>query len=518
MLIGRSNGGKTMMRYSRVPAIAIFLITVLLPGRTGAKAGPSAPFLYYYSDNRAAFIIERADGTDSRILSSYKLPATSDFIGGPGWSPSGQWFAWTASIGGGTGADENSIAYVVSRDGKQLFSYPDATGEVQSMEWSPTADLLMLQRQVPINLYAKEVYVVDIIRQKTILMLSESQLGVSFWDEEWSPDGQYIIVHYANSTRGFGYGMKVIPVAGANIEDRSLYVNDPGFWWPNWSKGDVVAYTDPTNQILTVENFNTKQIERLTAPGCIVYTDWNRDSKYAFVYTAHSDNACQKAPYQVWLLSVPDKTITLLSDQLDDAPNAPISTWSPTDDKGIYKAQGNLYLVTVSPLHTDRISALPNDISYTQNVIQWTSRGTRVVFVNQQTAQGSDIVAYNPSLKKTETIVHTDPQLPNIYHFSFSPDELFLVYTGYGDAYIFDVTSGKKVKVGFKSSVYPDNGVDNFIWHPTQHWFIMTYSQTWPAGVLGVASSDGSFMREVGGECNLYIPSCFGWVPELGTF
>ena len=62
-------------------------------GVWAASAQPemSAPYLYYYSAARRAFVVERADGSDSQNLIAYTCDDC--VIYGPGWSPSGRWLA-----------------------------------------------------------------------------------------------------------------------------------------------------------------------------------------------------------------------------------------------------------------------------------------------------------------------------------------------------------------------------------------------------------------------------------------
>lgn len=99
-----------------------------------------APFLYYYSSQQEAFIIERADGTDSRILADYKLPQlegssqSGGRIEGPGWSPTGKWFAWTAMPHIRV---SDLSAYVVSRDGNQTFLVKDPPPEAVALGSAP---------------------------------------------------------------------------------------------------------------------------------------------------------------------------------------------------------------------------------------------------------------------------------------------------------------------------------------------------------------------------------------------
>src|SRR5579864_2788173 len=140
----------------RRTSFVIGLLVLLLPFSTFAPAhgqSSAAPYIYYYSDEINAFIIERADGTDTRILGAGLMPPlapeTLPLVSGPGWSPSGKWFAWNfAQIGTGeirTGYD-NILPYAVKADGSQRLTLLDGLKNVE-MTWAPHSDLLFVVSQ-----------------------------------------------------------------------------------------------------------------------------------------------------------------------------------------------------------------------------------------------------------------------------------------------------------------------------------------------------------------------------------
>jgi hypothetical protein len=57
--------------------------------KANAQSNQESPFLYYYSEEDSAFIIERTDGTDRQVLARTHSQASPT---GPGWSASGAWF------------------------------------------------------------------------------------------------------------------------------------------------------------------------------------------------------------------------------------------------------------------------------------------------------------------------------------------------------------------------------------------------------------------------------------------
>ncbi|MCI0709094.1 MAG: hypothetical protein L0154_02930, partial [Chloroflexi bacterium] len=112
-------------------------------GESYAQTGDDIPYLMAFATDPAPhFIIERADGTDSRIFAADVMAADTNMVAGPGWSPSGQWFAWTANaLYKETNTGDRP--YVVSVDGQTRPTALDNMNRV-SMAWSPTEDILLV--------------------------------------------------------------------------------------------------------------------------------------------------------------------------------------------------------------------------------------------------------------------------------------------------------------------------------------------------------------------------------------
>jgi hypothetical protein len=92
-----------MSRHQPVNLFSKLLILAALVTLSGTRSviaqarESTAPYLYYFDSERSAFVVERADGTDSRILGQNLMSSDVDTVDGAGWSPSGKWFAWTAT-------------------------------------------------------------------------------------------------------------------------------------------------------------------------------------------------------------------------------------------------------------------------------------------------------------------------------------------------------------------------------------------------------------------------------------
>ncbi|HEX2907486.1 MAG TPA: hypothetical protein VHO69_11530 [Phototrophicaceae bacterium] len=119
--------------------VTALLLLIVLPVQAQTTELP--PYIYYFSDNLNAIVIERADGTDSRMLGQGLMPPGIASISGPGWSPSGEWFAWESAYKSEYGEDTTDSGYAVKVDGNAYFSGKErGLTRVWHMEWAPTSD------------------------------------------------------------------------------------------------------------------------------------------------------------------------------------------------------------------------------------------------------------------------------------------------------------------------------------------------------------------------------------------
>ncbi len=106
---------------------------------TPPRQATDIPYLMAFSDVPAPhFVIERADGSDSRDFATDIMPPDTAIVDGAGWS--GTWYAWTAEASNGM-QNTGARPYILSADGQTRLAGLDDLNHV-SMVWSPTADLL----------------------------------------------------------------------------------------------------------------------------------------------------------------------------------------------------------------------------------------------------------------------------------------------------------------------------------------------------------------------------------------
>lgn len=119
----------------------LFLILIVVASSAAsAQTDNAPPYLYYYSRLFGGIIVERADGSDSRLIGADVIPPGTSGIGGPGWSPSGNYFA----AYGASSGDGNGRPYVIDTQGIEVVPWMHTTRSTWLMQWSPTEEDILL--------------------------------------------------------------------------------------------------------------------------------------------------------------------------------------------------------------------------------------------------------------------------------------------------------------------------------------------------------------------------------------
>lgn len=118
----------------------LLLASVLLGlGFTTTSAQSDAPYLYYYHPDLNAWVIERADGTDSRLLGqgvSEKSDTTAEGI----WSPTGEWLIWNGRFATGDGVVSDFRWYITRTSDSYTINLTDDS--ISSVVWASSLNHL----------------------------------------------------------------------------------------------------------------------------------------------------------------------------------------------------------------------------------------------------------------------------------------------------------------------------------------------------------------------------------------
>lgn len=216
--------------------LRLFILSVLCAPTfvvRSASQPQDAPYIYYYSDRLNAFVIERADGTDKHLLGDsimppVQKPAFGYYIEGPGWSPSGRWFAWTGSMvqyGNATGLRP----YTVSTSNRPLSVLQDFDNA--KIAWHSKTDKLLIASQDILSDGLRTRVAIADAATNTLIVYKDSRSTEPIRAEQtaWLSNG-YAIAQYGlveDTSYDFLLGFVVIDPGGKATDQTFKAVLQP---------------------------------------------------------------------------------------------------------------------------------------------------------------------------------------------------------------------------------------------------------------------------------------------------
>lgn len=148
------------------------------------------PYVYYFSHLDNALIIERADGTDSRLIGEL-LPEDHDRVIMRGWSASGRWFALSSYHTIGEPVDYQVLTQIISADGERRINLGIRPWSTIFMQWSPHDDTMAIVEE---DWLSGDIHLrlLDVENETPIAETSIQHLDRDFSthiDLTWSDDG-----------------------------------------------------------------------------------------------------------------------------------------------------------------------------------------------------------------------------------------------------------------------------------------------------------------------------------------
>jgi WD40 repeat protein len=517
------------------------LFAAVLPGSAAAQTD-DVPYLYYYSREFNAFLIERADGTDRHWLGQGLARENASNIDGPGWSPSGLWFAWTENRFT-TEQDHGNNPFVIHADGTRRLTLLDDFNDAV-MAWAPGDDDVLLIVGTKNELVGESDTIVYMLlvdmATETVLNAVDVQRParkyyLSFEPEEvhylraarlvvdWMPDGERAVV-YLEGTTDYD-GNELAPdalyildlVGGVEIGPTTSTYADQIV-----SARGFVAYRDENGQ-LVLENILSGQREIVTVEGGFYFARmrWSPDGRYLLARGSERG---------LYLIETTDFTVTLLAERGSLETYAryggPVEYWSPGSDYVVFAAQSAetptisyLYLYEIA---TQNTTQLPVKIDFGDPTIElgswyWTGPD-EVTFAMWRDADWVwEFTRYQVSTGSAYT-VSTSGQQNSLFPLTtayLSPGGQYIVYCN-------EVVGFQDVQTG-DQLIYPPDSRSYFSmmdsevdWYAGGTWAIL-YEDAGIAGGgepywTGVARPDGSLRRELG-WCSGRGQQCIGWLP-----
>ncbi len=527
-------------------ACLLILVTAMLTPHAQAQTS-DAPYIYYFSNQLNAFVIERADGSDPHLLGDGLMTFTAEprdifsgiYVDGPGWSPSGQWFAWTAEQVSVAPGYSGARPYVLSADGARRLTLLDHLQDAQLM-WAADADVLFVashqtERLNPDDLEDThttiDTYfaVVDVAQEQVIASTEEHTLSDYYLydlslqypvDMVRTNDGEHIIVRYTDFEGGDSYYgtlvLVVLDTVGTLSEMRrdafgpvSMDDNSPAF--PSISPAGWVAY--PTAEDFRIDNVLTSeshQFAPLDNPNQIA---WDASGQYALL----SDG-------RLWLLDCAAGSISLLREAWAFADHYsaidPRPIWSPESNHAfLFGVDGTLYTFS---REDGTLEALPLDTFPDFTNVGWSWLDDhRVFFFHDGTP---DYVQNGiPSLAaiydfEIATVQYLDIDFPTWSTLSprFSPDEQTVAFVRDGPI-LWDRATGteQETRPAYDSLQSEPGG--EVAWAEDGEWLLVFEDALVAGGAtvrsLGVMRTDGTLRRDLVGRGWRPNPIGLNWLP-----
>src|SRR5574341_360388 len=481
------------------PAPAVLLTGT--PGPTPTHALPAAaPYLYYYSADDNAWIVERADGSDRHLLGAGLSPAGTNAPQEPGWSPSGEWFGWISrQVGGPLGDDPDPDPLplsVVRVDGTRA-ALPLPQGRIQAAVWSPTEDLLATvhgQEYDPVTYYYTRT-VVSLFDVAGGRLVGQATLpgDITYpFTLHWSPTGEAAAFHLV--VGGTQTAVVVIQADGSisTLEWTRPFVNPgPAGPGPLWSDtGWLVVemkfpnYPDDMYEVGLYHPISGEQrrVYPLTRATC---WHWRPGTEEAL--------ACDPEG-QVW--------------HVRDTEPGPVGAgspvaWSPDSRYALVFADGQYVLLDTTDAAILPLETLPPDLGF-----KWWA-GDEMLFVKDEVFYTYLLVA---------DYLYEELRLPSpggVGLVALSQDRRYLAYSSAATDYavsIFDRATGQIAAVEPLLNFDMPGGTARVEWR--DNWLLTVDHTDSESGIVsvGVVRADNQLRRTWLGIC--FVGGlCGGWLP-----
>ena len=164
----------------------------------------TVPYIYYHANIANAIVVERADGTDSRLIAPDAMPRDSTVISDLDWSPSGEWMAWSSGMYNPYGGVIGYSTWIARSDGSNRLTLLDNVGRTLALKWSPIDDLLFvayLTRNLLVKLAIIDPHANAVIAQ-TDYQFNYTGTWLEALPNSWMLDGSgiYFTLYLENTT------------------------------------------------------------------------------------------------------------------------------------------------------------------------------------------------------------------------------------------------------------------------------------------------------------------------------
>jgi WD40 repeat protein len=497
-------------------AILISVLALLLAKSTASSQPEPAPYLYYFSEERHAFVIERADGTESRLLGQGIIPINA--VGADGaWSASGEYFAWATRK-----------RWLESVDPRQTNEAEEAFGILRSdgspvpidlpagiwrhrFIWSPTGDHVLLTLQ---NLPSPAFYL--------LINPKDGMISQPFLFDEppetaslpgWTLDGKWLVLTYfAGEIVNDKYeSFELLEAINQDGRTRKLKV-ECGDYCTSWrlsppvSINNEMLFIDPSNDRWSLYNLDTDTFTPVDAETELGYTlvNWSPDGAYALL----------RGGARTWLLDVARREIHDVGDYSDGDDFEVRDPWSPD---GRYAAWiGSPSTVFIWDRDTGERHDFPVKTAFK---LSW-STDSQTIFVGS-TGCCSTFDIVDAETRSATTI--TVPKRINAREAVPSPDDVHWgLFTGSdGKAEVLNLETGI-LDSYTQHAIYsmeqrPGLYVVRWQWSDNGDWFIVGQIAVWSGGGAGPVAFTVYQLGQLQGRDLAFDSGNVNWLPDAAA-
>lgn len=489
--MGDRRSGKLCWLFRGVMCVAL-LAAVFATASVSAQSD-RAPYLYYFSPDLNAFVIERADGSQSRLIGPGLADIGTDSASGA-WSPSGKYFAWTTSTWAGPGNVQPRV-WIVSADGAERLTMLDNLRDVDQFAWSPTEDLLFVVDTHQDGALGASYYLINVDTRELITSFSLYNWMGDFYHSRfrWAPDGSLVVLFYDISNRVNGEWTarryrRAVSRTG-EIDDAPIGATFDSLFRvaPTFSAFGDFPYFAVDEERLTVENVASGTTRTYDMPGPRYFSaiHWSPHQSYALLASIRYAGS---QPYgELWLLT--DDGLTQVADRIRYYEYNPPSFWTASGDLAHYVTlDGTLHIFDPETLEATPVPDIEN-----VEGASWSADGRLLYVVPSEPDAPADL--YDVQTRKS-TLLRPVQLYGNIGGIVSSPDSRFFAV---GRAFaILDIRERKLVPLDTHERAM----IGYYDWHPGSEWLIYNQMLYAAGGGIGpifsaVTRSDGSMQRDL---------------------
>ncbi len=509
-----------------MPRRVVLIIVLLLLNFGGmpvrAQTTQAAPYLYYFSDKQKAFVIERADGTDTRLLGAGLMTLTTSDdiapfafqISGPGWSPSGKWFAWTAAQVSYSNQSGDK-PYIISADGTHRVTVLDNLDNARIF-WAPHYDRLLVVSQVHGDKeYTQTLHTFIALVNPTTntLTVLKNEFSIDYYNTlypniTWTSQGTGVIEYNASSPDSLTVTRKEFTVVDSTGQvrdktfDHVLLSDDYGLT-PIVSVTGNIAYTRADT--LVVENVITGQAHSLSRPTSkSLSIRWSPDGRYGLLL---GDG--------VWLIEPEANTLRLIQKKYV-LPNwtdqKPRPIWAPDSKQALFISSEKLYHLSAD---TDQLTTLDINASDNTSDLMWRWTADSQALLGSISGDADKhyfVYKYDQKNGITQQIDLGDKvNAP----FDVSTEGRYIAYMADG-AVIYDTQNGNTRPIRPDANSYRSIDDGEVAWGSSSDWFLIFDDAIVASGgyfrYLDVTRADGFGRRDLSYAVEP-TANTFNWLP-----